>query len=294
MSQQVEHKVVLGVLGGSGVYNMAGVEQVAEHQVETPFGAPSDAVAELSYQGKTFYFIPRHGKGHRHLPTEVNYRANIYALKTFGVSHLLAISAVGIMKENIKPGDMIVPDQIFDRTKGQRPSTFFGDGVVGHVTFADPFNDEMSGIIAEAALSCTDRVTKGGTYVCMEGPQFSTRAESHFYRKTLEPVAIGMTAIPEAKLAREAEMCYGMLALATDYDCWHEHEADIAVTDVMKVLKDNAELASKITQQIIAMMPATSTNEALSAARFATITDPKLIPEATRKKLDLLYGKYWS
>lgn len=291
MAQQ---QTVLGVLGGSGVYNMSGVTVVKEHEVTTPFGAPSGAVTELAHEGKTFFFIPRHGKGHRYLPSEVNYRANIYALKTFGVTHLLAISAVGIMKEDIKPGDMIIPDQLFDRTKGVRPSTFFGEGVVGHVTFADPFNSEMTDIIHQAAVSATDRVTKGGTYVCMEGPQFSTRAESQFYRKALGPVAIGMTAIPEAKLAREAEMCYGMLALATDYDCWHEHESDVAVTDVLKVLKDNAQLANAIVRKIIQALPATSDNEALSAAKFATLTDPAVIPAATREKLDLLFGKYWS
>lgn len=285
--------VVLGVLGGSGVYGMDGVTLVKEHTVDTPFGAPSDAVAELSYEGKTFYFIPRHGKGHRYLPSEVNYRANIYALKSMGVSHLMAVSAVGIMKEDVRPGDMIIPDQIFDRTKGVRPSTFFGDGVVGHVTFADPFNREMSELIHAAAKAETDRVTRGGTYVCMEGPQFSTRAESLFYRKTLGPVAIGMTAIPEAKLAREAEMCYGMLALATDYDCWHEDESDVAVTDVLKVLKDNAQLANAIVRKVITSLPATSSDEALSAGRFATLTDPAVIPAATRAKLELLYGKYW-
>ncbi|MES2745915.1 MAG: S-methyl-5'-thioadenosine phosphorylase, partial [Bdellovibrionota bacterium] len=216
--------VKLGIIGGSGIYQMPGVEFVAEHAIKTPFGEPSDKIIEGKLHGRTVYFLPRHGKGHRFTPSEVNYRANIYALKSLGVTHVLAVSAVGIMKEHIRPGDMVIPDQIFDRTKGKRAETFFGEGIVGHFEFADPFDLDMCKWIEKAAKSVTDRVHFGGSYVCMEGPAFSTRAESRHYRETLRPAVIGMTAIPEAKLAREAEMCYGMLALATDYDCWHEGE----------------------------------------------------------------------
>lgn len=284
--------VVLGVLGGSGVYQMDGVKIVKEHSISTPFGDPSDKIVEASFEDNTFYFLPRHGRGHRLLPSEVNYRANIYALKSLNVTHLMAVSAVGIMREDIRPGDMIIPDQIFDRTKGIRKSSFFGEGIVGHVTFADPFNKEMSDIIESCAKEKTDRVHVGGTYVCMEGPQFSTRAESIFYRETLKPSVIGMTGIPEAKLAREAEMCYGMLALGTDYDCWHETEADVDVTDVLKILKDNANLANEIVKKVATALPKTSSDEALSAARFAILTDKSLIPEKVKNDLSLLYGQY--
>lgn len=284
--------VILGVLGGSGVYQMDGVKVLKEHEVSTPFGIPSDKVIEIEYDGRKFFFLSRHGRGHKLLPSEINYRANIYALKSFGVTHLMAVSAVGIMEEQISPGDMVIPDQIFDRTKGIRESSFFGEGVVGHVTFADPFNREMSDLIEKAAKNKTPNVHRGGAYICMEGPQFSTRAESHFYRQTIRPSIIGMTGIPEAKLAREAEMCYGMLALATDFDCWHETENDIEVTDVLKVLKDNASLANEIVKRTVSELPNTSSNEALSAAKFAIITHPEFIPDQKKKDLDLLYGKY--
>lgn len=287
------HPVKLGVIGGSGVYQMEGADFVKEHKIKTPFGDPSDAIVEARVDDRTVFFLPRHGKGHRFTPSEVNYRANIYAMKSLGVTHLLAVSAVGIMKEEIRPGDMIVPNQVYDRTKGMRPSTFFGEGIVGHVTFADPFASEMMDAIIQAARSKTDRVHVGGTYVCMEGPQFSTRAESHHYRATLKPVCIGMTALPEAKLAREAEMCYGMLALATDYDCWHETEEDVSVEDVIKVLKANAATANAIVREISRILPATSSAPELEAAKFAIMTNPELIPEKRKQDLALLYGKYF-
>lgn len=284
--------VVLGVIGGSGVYQMEGVTYRKEHNLTTPWGEPSDCVLEAEIGGKPVFFLPRHGRGHRYTPTEVNYRANIHALKQLGVTHILAVSAVGIMKESIKPGDMVVPDQIFDRTRGLRANTFFGEGVVGHVMFADPFSDEMRGIILRAARAEKATVHDGGTYVCMEGPAFSTRAESQYYRKTIAPSVIGMTAIPEAKLAREAEMCYGMLALATDYDCWHESEEDVSVEQVMAVVKANASLANNIIKKVAATMPLTSTSADLTAAKFAIMTDRKKIPENTKKKVALLWGEY--
>lgn len=284
--------VVLGVIGGSGVYQMSGVDLVKEHKVETPFGDPSDVVIEARVDGRKVYFLPRHGKGHKHLPSEVNYRANIYALKSLGVSHVLAVSAVGIMKEFIRPGDMVVPDQIYDRTKGQREGTFFGKGIVGHVEFADPFCPDFSDWIEAAARRVTDRVHRGGTYVCIEGPQFSTRAESIQYRETGRPAVIGMTGIPEAKLAREAELAYGMLALATDYDCWHEHEADVSVDAVLAVLKANSESANNIVKEIVRHLPESATSKIFEAARYAIITAPEYIPEARKRDLALLYGKY--
>lgn len=286
-------QVQLGVIGGSGVYQMSGVDLVKEHKVQTPYGDPSDLIIEARIGDRSTFFLPRHGQGHRLTPSEVNYRANIYALKSLGVTHILAVSAVGIMKEFISPGDLVVPHQIYDRTKGIRPSTFFGSGVVGHVEFADPFCPDMCQWIEAAARKVSSGVITGGSYVCMEGPQFSTRAESRLYRETLKPSVIGMTAIPEAKLAREAEMAYGMLALATDYDCWHEGEADVTVDAVLAVLKANSEKAKAVIKELSLSLPKTHESRIFDAARFAIITDKSCIPEARKKELALLYGKYF-
>lgn len=287
-----EKKTVLGVIGGSGVYQMEGVTFKKEHNLTTPWGEPSDVIFEAEIKGRSVFFLPRHGRGHRYTPTEVNYRANIHALKQLGVTHVLAVSAVGIMKEAIKPGDMVIPDQLFDRTRGSRANTFFGDGVVGHVMFGEPFCPDMRKIILNAAKEQKATVHDGGTYVCMEGPAFSTRAESHYYRKTLSPAVIGMTAVPEAKLAREAEMCYGMLALATDYDCWHETEEDVNVEAVMAVVKANATLANNIIKSVAQTMPLTSNSDLLYAAKYAIMTDRSKIPANTRKKVATLWGEY--
>ena len=284
--------VKLGVIGGSGVYQMQGVDVVAEHEMTTPFGAPSDLVVETSIGGRSVYFLPRHGKGHRLLPSEVRYRANIHALKQLGATHVLAVSAVGIMQEHIRPGDMIVPDQLFDRTKGVRPSTFFGDGIAGHVSFADPFCPELGQVVVGAAKNRRATVHEGGTYVCMEGPQFSTRAESHFYRDSINATVIGMTAIPEAKLAREAEMCYAMLAMGTDYDCWHEGEEDVDVTTVLEILKANAEMANSVVKEIAELLPESTECECLTAAQYAIITAPEAITNEAKKRLKVLYGSY--
>ncbi|MDA0711040.1 MAG: S-methyl-5'-thioadenosine phosphorylase [bacterium] len=285
-------QVQLGVIGGSGVYHMQGVTLVAEHRMDTPFGQPSDAVIETRIGDRTVYFLPRHGRGHVLLPSEVPYRANVHAMKQLGVTHLLAVSAVGIMKEEIKPGDMVIPDQIFDRTKGTRPSTFFGEGIVGHVTFADPFCEEMRGALLTACNRKDAAVHMGGTYVCMEGPQFSTRAESQFYRREVDATVIGMTALPEAKLAREAEMCYGMLAMGTDYDCWHEAEEDVSVEAVVAVLNANAERANEIVKTLADILPLNSECPCLRAAQFAIMTAPLSITEAAKTRLQVLYGKY--
>lgn len=284
--------VRLGVIGGSGVYRMEGVQHVAEHTVETPFGDPSDSVLEARIAERTVFFLPRHGRGHRFLPSEVNARANIYALKSLGVTHVMSISAVGIMQEHIRPGDMVVPDQIFDRTRGLRPATFFGSGIVGHVPFADPFCSSLGSHLARGARQCGATVHEGGTYVCMEGPQFSTRAESHFYRREVQAVVIGMTALPEAKLAREAEMCYAMLAMGTDYDCWHETEADVDIGSVLAILRQNAELANAAVRAVAQDLPLEADCPCHHAAEHAIITAPDAIPASARQRLRLLYGKY--
>ena len=292
----VEHaakEVRLGVIGGSGVYQMPGVEIASERELETPFGAPSDRVVEARIDGREVFFLPRHGRGHRLLPSEVNSRANIHALKQMGVTHLVAISAVGIMKEEIRPGELIVPDQIFDRTRGIRPSTFFGEGVVGHLPFADPFCEDLRRIVAEAARTCGATVHEGGTYVCMEGPQFSTRAESHFYRRAVDAAVIGMTALPEAKLAREAELCYALLAMGTDYDCWHEIEEDVQIESVLEILRKNATLAGEVVVEVARRLPERSDCGCLYAAEAAIITAPEAIPDAAKERLRLLYGRYF-
>ncbi len=284
--------VRLGVIGGSGVYQMEGIEVRAEHALHTPYGAPSDRVVETCLGGRTVFFLPRHGRGHRLLPSEVNARANIHALKQLGVTHVLAVSAVGIMQEHIRPGDMVIPDQIFDRTRGLRPSTFFGDGVAGHVAFADPFCAELSAVVANAARSAGATVHAGGTYVCMEGPQFSTRAESRFYRTAVDAAVIGMTALPEAKLAREAELAYAMLAMGTDYDCWHETEEDVSIDAVLRVMRQNADRAHAIVRGVAAALPARSDCSCLHAARYAMVTAREAISDAARARLRVLWGQY--
>lgn len=284
---------VLGVIGGSGVYKMADARILNMHKVDTSFGPPSDEIIECSIDDRRVFFLPRHGSDHQFLPSEVPYQANISALKQLGVTHVLAVSAVGIMQESIHPGHLVIPDQIFDRTKGVRPSTFFGEGVVGHVSFAEPFCAAFRGWIQHAAQQHTKNVHFGGTYLCMEGPQFSTRAESHFYRATLNPAVIGMTALPEAKLAREAELCYGMLALATDYDCWHDSEDDVSVEAVIQVLKQNSKLAQDIVAQLTRDMPSTYHCDDSQAAAQAIMTPQDRIPPRTRKRLEKLFGHYW-
>ncbi|MEE3235642.1 MAG: S-methyl-5'-thioadenosine phosphorylase [Candidatus Latescibacterota bacterium] len=287
-----EKEVVMGVLGGSGVYKMPESKVIQEHEVDTPFGKPSDKVIETELRNRSIFFLPRHGRGHHLLPSEIPAKANIYALKALGVTHLLAISACGIMRKNINPGDMIVPDQIFDRTKSTRPSTFFGAGIVGHIPFADPFCHDLRSHILEVTRLQNLNTFDGGTYLCMEGPQFSTRAESNFYRKTINASVIGMTALPEAKLAREAELCYAMLAMGTDYDCWHEEADDVNIETVLKVMKENTKTAHKIISQLAKLLPKRAHCLCQESAQNAILTDPKMIPEKTRETLNLFYGKY--
>jgi len=282
--------MVIGVIGGSGLYEMDGLTGVREVKLHTPFGEPSDAYITGSLGGTEMAFLPRHGRGHRFLPTEVNYRANIYGMKKLGVDKIISVSAVGSMREEIEPGHIVIPDQFYDLTK-HRKSTFFGEGVVAHVGFADPVCHDLFGVLADAGGKSGATVHKGGTYICMEGPQFSTRAESRIYRKWGVDV-IGMTNATEAKLAREAEICYATLALSTDYDCWHETEEDVTVEAVIAVLMKNVETAKKIIKEAVTMMPAKKGCRCSEALKNAIMTRAELIPEKTKKDLDLIIGKY--
>ncbi len=282
--------MVIGVIGGSGLYEMEGLTRVREVKLHTPFGEPSDAYITGSLGAIEMVFLPRHGRGHRFLPTEVNYRANIYGMKKLGVDRIISVSAVGSMKEEIAPGHIVIPDQFYDLTK-HRKSTFFGDGVVAHVGFADPVCHDLFGVLADAGKKAGATVHKGGTYICMEGPQFSTRAESKIYRKWGVDV-IGMTNATEAKLAREAEICYATLALSTDYDCWHETEEDVTVEAVIAVLMKNVETAKKIIKEAVTMIPVKKGCHCSDALKNAIMTKPELIPEKTKKDLELIIGKY--
>jgi 5'-methylthioadenosine phosphorylase len=281
---------ILGVIGGSGLYEMEGMKNVRTVSVKTPFGEPSDSIVVGEIGGKTLAFLPRHGRGHRIIPSQINFRANIYALKKIGAKWVLSISAVGSMKENIRPGDIVVVDQFYDHTKF-RPNTFFGDGVVGHIPFADPVCPNLARIAYTAAKKVVKRTHRGGTYLCMEGPAFSTRAESRVYRKWGADV-IGMTNMPEAKLAREAELCYSTLALATDYDCWHESEEDVSIEAILAIIRKNVENSKRIIREVASRLPGTDSCGCGEALRHAVITDRKRIPAATRKRLSLFLGKY--
>jgi 5'-methylthioadenosine phosphorylase len=281
---------VLAVFGGSGLYDIEGLKDVEEVHVETPFGSPSDAVVRGRLGDTTLLFLPRHGRGHRIAPHQIPFRANVCAAKKLGATHLLSISAVGSMKEEISPGDFVVVDQFIDLTK-RRVSTFFEDGLVGHVGFADPVCDRLSGSLASAAERAGARVHRGGTYVCIDGPQFSTRAESRLYRSWGVSV-IGMTAMPEAKLAREAELPFALLALATDYDCWHESEEDVSVEAVIAVLKKNVSTARGTVAELAGTLPDPSTSRASGALAAAIMTARERIPPATLTRLGWLVGKY--
>jgi len=285
-------KAEIGIIGGSGLYGMPGLTDVREEKIETPFGDPSEAFVLGKLEDRDVAFLARHGKGHRILPTELNFRANIYAMKKLGVASILSVSAVGSLKEEHKPTDFIVPDQFIDRTFA-RSSTFFGYGVVGHVAFGDP----VCPIVVDTFVKACEEVgvvgKRGGTYVCMEGPQFSTRAESNLYRSWGADV-IGMTNLQEAKLAREAEISYATLAMVTDYDCWYEGHDDVTVEQVIAVMHQNSGNAQKVVKAAVRLMPSDlSASPAQTAAKFAIMTDRKVIPEETKQKLDVLFGKYF-
>ncbi|MBI5468486.1 MAG: S-methyl-5'-thioadenosine phosphorylase [Deltaproteobacteria bacterium] len=281
---------VVGVIGGSGLYDMEGLTEVKSVKVETPFGDPSDEYVTGMLGDTKMVFLPRHGRGHRFTPSEVNYRANIFGMKKLGAEWIISVSAVGSMKENIAPGHIVIVDQFFDRTK-DRPSSFFGNGIVGHVEFADPVCGRLSDVLYGAAKKAGATVHKGGTYICIEGPQFSTRAESNIYRSWGVDV-IGMTNIPEAKLAREAEICYATVALSTDYDCWHTTEESVTVDMILETLRNNVTMAKEIIRNAAPIIPAKRECKCASAMKFATITDRKAIPAGAKEDLSLLLGKY--
>lgn len=282
--------ITLGVIGGSGLYQMSGVEKGEWVTVETPFGAPSDDYFVGEFGGVRVAFLPRHGRGHRLLPSELNFRANIYGMKKLGVERLIAVSAVGSLKKEIAPGDIVIPDQFIDRTYG-RVSTFFGRGIVAHVSFADPLCHDLSQLLVEVGREVGATIHAGGTYVCMEGPQFSTRAESFLYRSWGADI-IGMTNLQEAKLAREAEICFATLALASDYDCWNTEAGDVVIEDVLAILSQNVKTAQDIIRGVAEQLPAERTCPCAHALKDAIITDRKHIPPSVKQELDLIVGKY--
>jgi 5'-methylthioadenosine phosphorylase len=290
MTATTSQPSALGIIGGTGLYEIEGLQDIRYERISTPFGEPSDDFIRGRLFGRDLVFLARHGRGHRIQPKDINYRANIYGLKMLNVKWIISVSAVGSMKEEIKPGHIVIPDQLFDRTK-TRVSTFFGNGVVAHVGFADPFCKELSQRLVDSARRVGAHVHPSGTYICMEGPAFSTRAESRIYRQWGVDI-IGMTALPEAKLAREAEISYGTIALATDYDCWHESEADVTVDAVLTILKQNAEMAKKIVAGVVEQFDAGPECSCHRALQNAIMTDPKLIPLETRRNLALLMDKY--
>jgi 5'-methylthioadenosine phosphorylase len=281
---------IVGVIGGSGLYQMEGLENVREVRVSTPFGPPSDLYVRGVLKGTEVIFLPRHGRGHRLLPTEVNFRANIFGMKKLGVERIVSVSAVGSLQEEIAPGHVVIPDQFIDRTT-QRPSTFFGKGIVAHVSLADPFCPELSETLARAAREDGAKVHHKGTYLCIEGPQFSTRAESRLYRSWGADV-IGMTNLQEAKLAREAEICFTTLALATDYDCWNEAAGDVEIERVLAVLKQNVDLAQRIIRRILSRLPERRSCGCADALMDAIITERSRIPKKTISDLKPIIGKY--
>ena len=280
----------IGVIGGSGLYEMESLTAVQELQISTPFGAPSDVITVGVLGGTPIAFLPRHGRGHRLLPTEVPSRANIWALKSLGVEWVISVSAVGSLREELRPLDIVVPDQIIDRTKS-RVNSFFGDGLAAHVSFADPFCPVLSGLVVDAARSAGATTHRGGTLVVMEGPLFSTRAESHMYRSWGASL-IGMTALPEAKLAREAELCYATVACVTDYDVWRVTEEDVTVEMVIANLLRNVSTAKSLVEQVAASIPEQRGCACASALQHAIVTRRDLIPPETRERLALLVDKY--
>jgi 5'-methylthioadenosine phosphorylase len=284
-------KAEIGIIGGSGLYSMPGFEAQEEVDIETPFGRPSDVYVVGKLGGRQVAFLARHGRGHRLSPSELNFRANIYGMKSLGVERIVSLSAVGSLKEEHRPLDFVIPDQFFDRTRG-RISTFFGDGLVAHISFADPVCAEVAGVVAQACRAAGVNAKQGGTYLCMEGPAFSTKAESNVYRSWGMDV-IGMTNLQEAKLAREAEICYATVAMVTDYDCWHPAHDAVTVDQIVATLLKNAENACKVVAEAVARMPAARACKCGSALAQAILTDRATVPEATRRKLGILIDKYF-
>lgn len=280
----------IGVIGGSGLYQMVDLEDRREVELDTPFGRPSDAYILGQLHGKRVAFLARHGRGHRLLPGEINFRSNVAGFKKLGVRRILSASAVGSLRLEHKPMDFVLPDQFVDRTR-QRISTFFGDGIVAHISFADPICSQLARLVEEAAANIQLPIKRGGTYLCMEGPAFSTRAESHLYRSWGMDL-IGMTNLQEAKLAREAELCYVTIAMVTDYDCWHEEEAEVSVEALLKYLSKNSENAQKLIKEALRILPDEFNCPCQQALKNAIITDPKVIPEDRKQRLKLIVGDH--
>jgi 5'-methylthioadenosine phosphorylase len=283
----------IGIIGGSGLYSMPGLTDTQEVRLTTPFGDPSDVYVLGNLEGRKVAFLTRHGRGHRILPHELNFRANIYGFKQLGVERILSLSAVGSLKEEHKPTDFVIPDQFYDRTK-TRVSTFFGNGIVGHVAFADPVCNEVADVFEAACKNVPGVVVKkGGTYICIEGPQFSTKAESNTYRSWGFDI-IGMTGLQEAKLAREAEICYASLAMVTDYDCWRADHDAVTVEQVVATMHKNSANAANVIREAVKALPRDRKCKCGSALATAIMTDPKAIPAEARQKLSLLLDKYLS
>ena len=280
----------IGIIGGSGLYHMPGLTDIHEVRQQTPFGDPSDPYVLGTLEGRKVAFLARHGVGHRLLPSELNFRANIYGFKQLGVDRIVSVSAVGSLKEEHRPLDFVIPDQFFDRTR-HRIDTFFGDGIVAHIAFADPICPQLAQVVETSCKIAGVTAKHGGTYLNMEGPQFSTKAESNVYRSWGMDV-IGMTNLQEAKLAREAEICYVTVAMVTDYDCWHPHHDSVTVEQIIGVLTKNAENACKVVRETVAAMPSSRTCKCGSALAHAILTQPEKIPVATRQKLSLILDKY--
>ncbi|PYT89960.1 MAG: S-methyl-5'-thioadenosine phosphorylase [Acidobacteria bacterium] len=282
----------IGIIGGSGLYAMTGLTDTREIRAKTPFGEPSDAIVLGILEGKHVAFLARHGRGHRILPGEINYRANIYAMKLLGAERIISVSAVGSLKEDLRPGEFLVPDQFFDRTKN-RVSTFFGEGIVAHVAFAHPTCGQLSGVLGDACVHETVKVHRRGTYMCIEGPQFSTLAEAEVNRQLRFDV-IGMTNVTEAKLAREAEICYATIAMITDYDCWHPEHESVTAAQIIATLNQNADNAQKVLRTAVREVPSARSCKCGSALKHSLVTDMKIVPKATKKRLAAIIAKYIS
>jgi 5'-methylthioadenosine phosphorylase len=291
-SKRTNTQAEIGIIGGSGLYSMNGLTKTREVHVKTPFGEPSDAIVLGLLEGKRVAFLARHGRGHRILPGEINFRANVYAMKLLGVERVISVSAVGSLMEDLQPGEFLVPDQFVDRTKN-RVSTFFGDGLVAHVGFDKPTCGQVSAVLADASVHCGVMVHRRGTYVCIEGPQFSTLAEANMHRQ-LRFEVIGMTNVTEAKLAREAEICYATIAMITDFDCWHPEHESVTASQIIATLVQNAENAQKVLREAVRAIPEGRNCKCGAALKHALVTDLKLVPRATKKKLDAIIGKYVS
>jgi 5'-methylthioadenosine phosphorylase len=291
-SKRANTQAEIGIIGGSGLYSMAGLTKTREITVKTPFGEPSDAIVLGLLEGKRVAFLARHARGHRILPGEINFRANVYAMKLLGVEKIISVSAVGSLKEELRPGEFLVVDQFVDRTKN-RVSTFFGEGLVAHVGFDKPTCVQVSGVLADASVHCGVKVHRRGTYVCIEGPQFSTLAEANTHRQ-LGFEVIGMTNVTEAKLAREAEICYATIAMITDFDCWHPEHESVTASQIIATLVQNAENAQRVLREAVRAMPDERSCKCGAALKHALVTDMKLVPKATKKKLEAIIGKYIS